>query len=106
MLLERLRRGQTNGILFSSMAAIEARIRTTFTALLKDRGVKVHDGLFKPETVLLDTGLDSLGFATLVARLEADLGYDPFVLMDEPFYPRTYQEFVGIYEKYKDHASG
>jgi acyl carrier protein len=103
MLLERLRRVQTPDTIWS-MSAIESRIQRTFSELLKDRGVKVHDGLFKPETVLLDSGLDSLGFATLVAKLEAELGYDPFVLMDEPFYPRTYQEFIGIYEKYKDHA--
>lgn len=52
------------------------------------------------DAVLLETGLDSLGFAVLVARLEERLGYDPFTLMDEPYYPRTVKEFVEIYEKY------
>lgn len=52
------------------------------------------------DAVLLETGLDSLGFAVLVARLEERLGYDPFTLMDEPYYPRTVKEFVQIYEKY------
>lgn len=51
-------------------------------------------------TVLLQSGLDSLGFATLVARLEEELGYDPFLLMDEPVYPRTLGDFVGIYERF------
>ena len=88
------------------MQDIETRIRATFSELLRDRGVKSQGELFKPEMVLLDSGLDSLGFATLVARLESELGYDPFVLMDEPFYPRTYKEFVGIYERFKDHAQG
>lgn len=51
-------------------------------------------------TVLLDTGLDSIGFAILVARLEEELGYDPFTLMEDPFYPRTFGEFVEIYRRY------
>lgn len=51
--------------------------------------------------VLLESGLDSLGFAILVSRLEEDLGYDPFVLMSEPYYPRTLGDFVAIYERYR-----
>lgn len=52
------------------------------------------------DVVLLESGLDSLGFAILVARLEEELGYDPFVLMDEPIYPRTLGEFVMIYQRF------
>ncbi len=48
---------------------------------------------------LLDCGLDSLGFAVLVTRLELELGYDPFTLSDEVFYPRTMAEFVSFYEQ-------
>lgn len=59
---------------------------------------------FDDEMVLLDCGLDSLGFAILITKLENTLGYDPFTLMDEPFYPRTFDEFVAIYEKYWDRA--
>jgi len=50
--------------------------------------------------VLLQTGLDSLGFAILVALLEEELDLDPFQLMNEPVYPKTFGEFVAIYEKY------
>ncbi len=52
------------------------------------------------ETILLDSGLDSMGFAILVARLEEELGYDPFTMMDVPVYPRTLGEFVAIYQRY------
>ncbi len=55
-------------------------------------------------SILLETGLNSLGFATLVARLEEELGYDPFTLMTEPVYPVTFGEFVHMYEQFKDHA--
>ena len=50
------------------------------------------------DTVLLDSGLDSLGFAILVARLEEELGFDPFVEMEEAVYPTTFAEFVNIYD--------
>lgn len=51
-------------------------------------------------TVLLESGLDSLGFAILVARLEEELGYDPFTMMAEPVYPQTFGELVAIYERF------
>ena len=63
-----------------------------------------EDDLEMPEcsddTVLLETELDSLGFAVLVTRLEERLGYDPFSLMDEPVYPATFGEFVSVYERF------
>ncbi len=52
------------------------------------------------DTVLLNSGLDSLGFAILVARLEEELEYDPFTIMKDPVYPKTFREFVDIYENY------
>jgi len=52
----------------------------------------------RDDTVLLDSGLDSLGFAILVARLEEELGFDPFVEMEEAVYPTTFAEFVSIYD--------
>jgi len=52
------------------------------------------------DVVLLDTELDSLGFAVLVTRLEDELGYDPFSLMEEPVYPETLGDFVAVYEKF------
>ena len=45
---------------------------------------------------MLDSGLDSLGFAILVARLEEELGFDPFVEMKEAVYPTTFADFVKI----------
>ena len=52
------------------------------------------------DLVLLESGLDSLGFGILVARLEEELGYDPFSESDEPYYPRTFGDFVGFYERH------
>ena len=50
---------------------------------------------------LLESGLDSLCFAILVARLEDRLGYDPFTSSDDVEFPVTLGEFVGVYEHAK-----
>lgn len=51
------------------------------------------------DAVLLDTGLDSLCFAVLVARLENNLGVDPFSADDDAAFPVTLGDFVQLYEK-------
>jgi acyl carrier protein len=53
------------------------------------------------DTVLLDSGLDSLGFAILVAKLEEEFGYDPFLSMTTPVYPKTLGEFVEVYNNHE-----
>lgn len=50
---------------------------------------------------LLESGLDSLCFAILVARLEDKLGYDPFTSSDDVEFPVTLGEFIGVYENAK-----
>jgi len=48
---------------------------------------------------LLESGLDSLSFALIVARLEEELGFDPFDTVDEVRFPVTFGDFVRLYEK-------
>lgn len=55
---------------------------------------------FNDDTLLLETDLDSLGFAVLVTRLDERLGYDPFSLMDDAVYPATLKDFVEVYERF------
>jgi len=47
---------------------------------------------------LHETGFDSLAFAILVARLEDDLGIDPFTIAEDAAFPSTVGEFVRVYE--------
>ena len=61
---------------------------------------KQLDANFGDDTVLLDSGLDSLDFAIIVARLEERFGEDPFAAMDEPVYPKTLSDFVTIYSDF------
>ena len=50
------------------------------------------------ELVLLESGLDSLCFAILVAQLEDELGFDPFTASEDVYFPVTYGDFVAFYE--------
>jgi acyl carrier protein len=66
---------------------------------------KEHKNTLAPLTddvVLLDCGLDSLCFAVIAARLEDELGFDPFNDTENAEYPVTFGEFVRLYE----HAAG
>ena len=48
--------------------------------------------------VLMDSGLDSLCFAIVVARLEDALGYDPFSVAEDVQFPVTLGDFIKFYE--------
>ena len=56
-----------------------------------------HLPLLSDDTPLLESGLDSLCFAILVARLEGSLGVDPFA-SENSMFPVTFGEFVSVYE--------
>jgi len=71
--------------IFSAMRQIAEEQKVTLPPL--------HDDLPLP-----DTGFDSLAFAILVARLEDDLGIDPFTIAEEVAFPSTVGEFVRAYE--------
>lgn len=82
---------------------VEPEIRRVFAEVWQTEvGSDVPE--LTPETVLLDSGLDSLGFAIFVSQLEEELGYDPFTLADDAYYPQTFAEFVAFYEKYRPAA--
>lgn len=50
------------------------------------------------DLALLDSGLDSLGFAVLVARLEDKFGIDPFTASESAVFPLTFGDLVKAYE--------
>jgi acyl carrier protein len=66
-----------------------------------ERVAREHGKILAPlkeDLVLADSGLDSLGFAVLVARLEDTLGVDPFTAAEDAVFPVTLGEFVKVYE--------
>lgn len=78
---------------------MRAVILEKFNEALEQTDVEKIYTEINDEQILLETELDSLGFAILVALLEEELDIDPFQLMDEPVYPTTFGEFVAIYEQ-------
>ena len=50
------------------------------------------------ETVLAETGLDSLGFATMLFTMEQEFMLDPFGGTDDIIYPETFGELIALYE--------
>jgi acyl carrier protein len=50
------------------------------------------------DLVLMDSGLDSLCFAIVVARLEDALSVDPFSASEDARFPVTLGDFIKFYE--------
>jgi hypothetical protein len=75
---------------------IREQIISIFSELLMEevgQSIELHDSLD-----LLDSGLDSLGLAILIVRLENQIGFDPFTISQIAVYPRTLGEFIKFYE--------
>jgi acyl carrier protein len=82
------------------MSTLEDDIRRVFAEVWAlEKGTPAPD--LMPDTVLLETGLDSLGFAIFVSSLEEALGYDPFTLAEDAYYPQTFTDFVTFYARYR-----
>jgi acyl carrier protein len=78
-------------------------VRDTIVAQFEQVAVEQRRKLARlsDETKLMDSGLDSLSFALIVARLEDALGVDPFGTTDDVKYPTTFGDFVKLYEKHR-----
>ncbi|WP_439534128.1 acyl carrier protein [Polymorphobacter sp.] len=80
-------------------------LREKISALFNEMWAEDHDTpppVLTDDTVLLETGLDSMAFAVFVARLDEELGFDPFTASDDAVYPVTFGEFVTFYEQNAD----
>lgn len=75
-------------------------IKETLISAMQEIG-KEHNKTLVPltdSTPLLESGLDSLCFAILVARLENELDVDPFTASEEIVFPVTVGDLVHLYE--------
>ena len=80
---------------------IRETISATFSRVFIEQAEGASLPLLSDDLVLLESGLDSMGFAVLVVELEEILGFDPFSISEEAFYPSTFGEFVSFYEKHQ-----
>ena len=77
-------------------------IRATITSQFEQIAVEQKRTIkrLSDDLNLLDSGLDSLSFALVVARLEDELGIDPFEGTGDTKFPVTFGDFVKLYENY------
>jgi hypothetical protein len=80
-------------MIMSLKAIVLNEIRTVAASQKKDLALLTDD------LSLQDSGLDSLCFAILVARLEDITGRDPFSSGQETRFPHTVGEFIALYEE-------
>lgn len=76
--------------------SVRSRIFSAMQQIAEEQKVTLPP--LQDELSLHDTGFDSLAFAILVARLEDDLGIDPFTIAEDAAFPSTIGEFVRVYE--------
>ena len=82
--------------------SIKLTIMDQMTQIAREHGKSLAP--LRDDLVLLDSGLDSLGFAVLVARLEDTLGIDPFTAAEDAMFPLTLGDFVKVYESAQQRA--
>jgi len=77
-------------------------LRATITSHFQRVAQEQHRKLapLSDDLPLLQSGLDSLSFALIVARLEDALGFDPFDAPQAVKFPVTFGDFVKLYENH------
>jgi hypothetical protein len=76
--------------------SIKEAILTTFATVAQEQGKTVQP--LTDELALMDSGLDSLCIAIIVARLDDERNLDPFSGGDDMMLPVTVGDFIRIYE--------
>jgi acyl carrier protein len=75
---------------------IRSEVVAQFTQVAREQGLEL--ARLTDDLELIQSGLDSLSFAIIVARLENALGLDPFTASEDALFPITFGELVGLYE--------
>jgi acyl carrier protein len=75
-------------------------VRLKIIAAIQEIAAEQHVALppLEDSLSLHETGFDSLAFAILVARLEDEIGVDPFTISAEASFPLTIGDFIKAYE--------
>lgn len=75
--------------------SVETIIRAEFEQVAREHGKPLHG--FDDDMLLLESGLDSLCFAIVMARLEDHLGVHPFAAAEDVYFPVTMGDFIKFY---------
>lgn len=85
---------------------MSASIRSTIVSQFEQVAAEQRHKLatLTDDRPLMESGLDSLAFAIVVARLEDTLGIDPFTASEDAQFPVTFGDFVRMYETTYENA--
>ncbi len=78
--------------------SVRSTIASLFEEVAREQGRTLAP--LSDDLELFDSGLDSLSFAIIVARLEDSLGVDPFNAAEAVEFPVTFADFVRLYERH------
>jgi len=76
--------------------SVRAKIIAAMQQVAREQQISLP--ALRDDLSLHETGFDSLGFAILVARLEDELGIDPFTIAEDAAFPLTVGDFIKAYE--------
>jgi acyl carrier protein len=76
--------------------SVRAEVLNQFTKVAREQNKPL--ARLVDDLTLMDSGLDSLCFAIIVARLEDTLGIDPLSAAEDVRFPVTLGDFVRFYE--------
>jgi acyl carrier protein len=76
--------------------SMRSTVLAQFEQVAKEQGKRLLP--LSDDLTLIESGLDSLCFAIIVARLEDALGVDPFSAAEDSRLPLTVGDFVKFYE--------
>ena len=76
--------------------SVRLTITTIMNQIARDHNVNLPP--LNDDLALHESGFDSLCFAILVARLEDEVGIDPFTMSDDVYFPVTLGDFIRAYE--------
>jgi acyl carrier protein len=76
--------------------SVRSEVITQFKLVADEQGKRLAP--LTDDVSLLESGLDSLCFAVVVARLEDALGVDPFSEAEDARFPVTLGDFIRFYE--------
>jgi hypothetical protein len=74
--------------------SVRGTVQSMFELVAKEQKRQLSP--LSDELLLLNSGLDSLSLALIVARLEDSVGFDPFASIER--FPVTFGDFVKLYE--------
>jgi acyl carrier protein len=76
--------------------SVRSKVTTIFEQVAKEQQRTLAP--MSDDLKLLESGLDSLSFAIIVAKLEDEVGFDPFNSDELVEFPITFGDFVRLYE--------